>query len=609
MAGFNPNTINLKAGLDTRGVATGVQQIQGHMGKMSKNVNKIKRSFGGLGGVIAGAFAVRSLVSFASSATLLAEETKTAKARIDSIAKSMGLFGDQTTKVTDAIKQYAIDNEALFATDRNVIMATQAKLLTFKELAKTAGELGGAFNRATQITIDMAAAGFGTATDNAVQLGKALNDPIKGISALSRSGITFTEQEKDKIRTLVESNKILEAQDMILKAIETQVGGTAEATADATVKMGIHFDKIKRQLGERLLPLVERFEKGFSKLNKNISKYGIGITAQVDPNVIRAMESSAAFDARNFAEGQKNAVVQLNLAQKRLGYEKKIGEIKERLAKVQEGSANPKENLRRMKMQVYYTNMLLLLNRDLDALNKTSGGGGTTPTPPTTPDPLSLQEQISIAKKSNKAISELESQGLSKAQVQALDTAFAINVMNDNLSQIPETLATIDSGLTGKPPLSEFQKGIEEMTENVRSMLEGLVTTIAVDFFGAIGEAMVAGGDSFKSFGQQTLEAMGRFFKQIGGMFISYGIAALEFFKTLLVPANAPALIAAGVALSLIGGAISGAAKNMAQTGQPSSAGVPAQSGGMGYNFETRIDGYDLVLVNDRNQRLRNRRG
>ena len=609
MAGFNPNTINLKAGLDTRGVATGVQQIQGHMGKMSKNVNKIKRSFGGLGGVIAGAFAVRSLVSFASSATLLAEETKTAKARIDSIAKSMGLFGDQTTKVTDAIKQYAIDNEALFATDRNVIMATQAKLLTFKELAKTAGELGGAFNRATQITIDMAAAGFGTATDNAVQLGKALNDPIKGISALSRSGITFTEQEKDKIRTLVESNKILEAQDMILKAIETQVGGTAEATADATVKMGIHFDKIKRQLGERLLPLVERFEKGFSKLNKNISKYGIGITAQVDPNVIRAMESSAAFDARNFAEGQKNAVVQLNLAQKRLGYEKKIGEIKERLAKMQEGSANPKENLRRMKMQVYYTNMLLLLNRDLDALNKTSGGGGTTPTPPTTPDPLSLQEQISIAKKSNKAISELESQGLSKAQVQALDTAFAINVMNDNLSQIPETLATIDSGLTGKPPLSEFQKGIEEMTENVRSMLEGLVTTIAVDFFGAIGEAMVAGGDSFKSFGQQTLEAMGRFFKQIGGMFISYGIAALEFFKTLLVPANAPALIAAGVALSLIGGAISGAAKSMAQTGQPSGAGVPAQSGGMGYNFETRIDGYDLVLVNDRNQRLRNRRG
>jgi len=234
-----------------------------------------------------------------------------------------------------------------------------------------------------------------------------------------------------------------------------------------------------------------------------------------------------------------------------------------------------------------------------------------TATPPITPtsDPLSLEEQISIAKKSNKALSELESQGLSKAQVQALDTAIAIDLLNSKLSEIPKTLATIDSGLTGKPPLSEFQKGIEEMTENVRSMLEGLVTTIAVDFFGAIGEAMVMGSDSFKSFGQQTLEAMGRFFKQIGAMFISYGIAALEFFKTLLVPANAPALIAAGVALSLIGGAISGAAKNMAQTGQPSSAGVPAQSGGMGYNFETRIDGYDLVLVNDRNQRLRNRRG
>jgi hypothetical protein len=64
----------------------------------------------------------------------------------------------------------------------------------------------------------MGAAGFGTAEMNAVQLGKALNDPIKGIAALAKSGVTFTEQEKDKIKTLVESNKLLEAQDMVLES-------------------------------------------------------------------------------------------------------------------------------------------------------------------------------------------------------------------------------------------------------------------------------------------------------------------------------------------------------------------------------------------------------
>jgi phage-related protein len=117
--------------------------------------------------------------------------------------------------------------------------------------------MGGAFDRATMAAVDMAAAGFGEAESNAVQLGKALNDPIKGITALTRSGITFTEQEKELIKTLVESGKTLEAQDMILKAIETQVGGTAEATANASDKMRVGFKLVSEQIGTALLPLFE----------------------------------------------------------------------------------------------------------------------------------------------------------------------------------------------------------------------------------------------------------------------------------------------------------------------------------------------------------------
>jgi hypothetical protein len=58
--------------------------------------------------------------------------------------------------------------------DTNSIKATQAKLLTFKELAATADELGGNFQRTTKAAIDLGAAGFGTAELNAVALGKAL---------------------------------------------------------------------------------------------------------------------------------------------------------------------------------------------------------------------------------------------------------------------------------------------------------------------------------------------------------------------------------------------------------------------------------------------------
>jgi hypothetical protein len=169
----------------------------------------------------------------------------------------MNLFGSQTDKVTDRLKEFAEANERSLAVDADIIKATQTKLFTFKNLAQTADEVGGAMDRATLAALDLAAAGFGEAEQNAVQLGKALQDPIKGITALARSGVTFTEQEKEKIKTLVETGKVLEAQDLILSAIETQVGGTAEATATGSAKMSLAFLAMQDALGEALMPVFE----------------------------------------------------------------------------------------------------------------------------------------------------------------------------------------------------------------------------------------------------------------------------------------------------------------------------------------------------------------
>ena len=189
------------------------------------------------------------------------EAASTSNARIKQIADSMGLFGDQAGAVTDRLVKLAEATARNTGVDQNAIKLTQAKLLTFGELAKTAGEVGGSFDRATQAAIDLAAAGFGEASQNAVQLGKALQDPIKGITALAKSGVTFTEAEKERIQTLVESNKVGEAQALILAAIETQVGGTAEATANASDRMKVAFSQVQERLGGALLPIFERFTK------------------------------------------------------------------------------------------------------------------------------------------------------------------------------------------------------------------------------------------------------------------------------------------------------------------------------------------------------------
>jgi hypothetical protein len=171
----------------------------------------------------------------------------------------MGLFGSSVGEVNDRLIKYAEATARATGIDQNSIKATQAKLLTFKELAQSANQVGGEFDRATKAAIDLAAAGFGSAETNAAQLGKALQDPIKGLTALSRSGVTFTETEKERIKTLVESNQVGEAQRLVLEAIEKQVGGTAEATANASERIKVTFNLLTEQVGMVLLPVFEKF--------------------------------------------------------------------------------------------------------------------------------------------------------------------------------------------------------------------------------------------------------------------------------------------------------------------------------------------------------------
>jgi len=231
------------------------KELEGVQGKLKGFQNSLKKagqvSTIALGGLAAAGF----------TAVKAAEEVAVANARLDNILTSMG-YADATKRVTD----YAQALEVTTAVDAEVIKLTQAKLATFANLAATVDTAGGAFDRATLAALDMAAAGFGTAEGNAVALGKALEDPIKGITALTRSGITFTAEEKKKIETLVKSGDLLGAQTMILEAIEKQVGGTAEATATGSAKMALALGNVSEAIGGALLPF-------FTQLSEKVLEF------------------------------------------------------------------------------------------------------------------------------------------------------------------------------------------------------------------------------------------------------------------------------------------------------------------------------------------------
>jgi hypothetical protein len=276
--------------------AKGLKQAERAFNDLGSNLAQATKVIAGVGVALAG------LTAAGIALAKMGEQASTSNARITQIAESMGLFGTQAGAVSkrlqDLAKQTAINTGA----DVDSIKATQAKLLTFKELAKTANVVGGEFDRATKAAIDLAAAGFGEAETNAVQLGKALQDPIKGITALSRSGVTFTDQEKEKIRTLVESNKTFEAQQLILSAIETQVGGVANATANASDKLNQAFKIFGQDLGIILLP-------AFEKIAGVITDDLLPKLQEVLPAVVQTItDALMEFDFKKFAEDIANSI-------------------------------------------------------------------------------------------------------------------------------------------------------------------------------------------------------------------------------------------------------------------------------------------------------------
>ena len=247
---------------------------------------------GSIGRQLTAVFAAGSVVNFTKDLIAAGEAEVTSNKKLENVAKSMGIFGDKSQEVSKRLENLSGVQQLALGVDDDTIKSTQMKLLTFANLAKTADQTGGMFDRATIAAQDLAAAGFGSAESNAVQLGKALQDPVKGVTALARSGVTFTEQEKKKIESLFKSNNLLGAQQIVMKAIETQVGGTAAAGVSGSDRMKQSFNQFKEQLGLALLPtfnkvstfvsntlipamkdFFDRFQKGQTFLNPVVDTF------------------------------------------------------------------------------------------------------------------------------------------------------------------------------------------------------------------------------------------------------------------------------------------------------------------------------------------------
>lgn len=234
-------------------------------GQISGDIDKSGKKAGiGFGKLFAAGAALglgAKAFSFLGDSLAEATDAQVIGARTENVIKKMGnaagISAKQVGDLAGAISaKTGIDDEA--------IQSGQNLLLTFGNVRNEAGKGNKIFSQASKLMVDMSAAMGTDAKGSAIQLGKALNDPIKGITALSRVGVSFTEGQKEQIKALVETGNTMGAQKVILGELERQFGGAAAAMTTPAEKAKVAWGNFQEQIGTALLPVVEKVSNYFT---------------------------------------------------------------------------------------------------------------------------------------------------------------------------------------------------------------------------------------------------------------------------------------------------------------------------------------------------------
>lgn len=228
--------LEVKVTVDTSDITKGLQETRKTVEDFGNTVKAqgtfLERFKASAAGVFAADMAQKGLSMLKASISEViadAQAYERGLAKVNAVIESTGGIAGVTT---EHIRQQSAALEELSAVDENLITQAQGVLLTMTNVRNVMGEGNDVFDRATAAALDLSTVMEGDLQGATTLLGKALQDPIKGISRLSRVGIDLTGDQEKLIQKLVESGNVLEAQKVILQAVEGRYGGAAKAAGD-----------------------------------------------------------------------------------------------------------------------------------------------------------------------------------------------------------------------------------------------------------------------------------------------------------------------------------------------------------------------------------------
>jgi hypothetical protein len=207
----------------------------------SRRFNSIARSAVGMVGAFLSFRAINAIVRDTVAAFNRQELAET------KLAAALRATGGAAGYTAEQFKDYADGLQKVTRFGDESILEMQSVLATFRNIT------GPVFMETTGLALDLSAAFGQDLKSSAIQLGKALNDPATGISALSRVGITFSDVQKEQIKRFTETNQLASAQKVILDELAAQFGGQATAQAQtfggAIAQLGNAYGDAKEEVG------------------------------------------------------------------------------------------------------------------------------------------------------------------------------------------------------------------------------------------------------------------------------------------------------------------------------------------------------------------------
>ncbi len=257
----------------------------------SKSIGSVQKKLGGLEATgrkaMSGLTTALTRVGVAAGVTLVGAlalgvrslgDLQRTMNQTDAVITSTGGAAGVTAK---EVRDLAQALEGVTTVDDKVIQDGQNMLLTFTGIGKKV------FPQATEATLNLALAmakGDASNVDmkaSAIQVGKALQDPIKGVTALRKVGVAFTDQQRDQIKALVKSGDTLGAQKIILAELAKEFGKAGEAA-------GTGFEADMRRVQDAGEDATQALAKGFMPVLARAASWLSKKLA--DPAVLKAIE-------------------------------------------------------------------------------------------------------------------------------------------------------------------------------------------------------------------------------------------------------------------------------------------------------------------------------